>query len=190
MVARILTYHQVLPDYLLFLFAFGAQVDAHNTRHSGFREQTTLKKAIPITQPDGLGRSNRQFKLCYNLKSVTCTSPDTTSIENRQWAVRQGALCHQLDIVTGNALWILTKAGLDLKRQIQGMTGPAGRREDHTFGTIPACLQSSLAVHLLLANWASDGWSAYIEWLEEVVELEVSNLMQESLWSRRLIREN
>ena len=180
MLVRTLTYHQVMPGYLNFVSVFGQQTKPHNARFSGFREQTVLSTPLQGQAIHDLGRSGRQFQLCYNLKSVSRTSPEATvtvtKIEKKfwRWSTRQVALCHQFDTVEGTTLWILTKGGLDLKERIQEMTGSNGRREDRTFGTPQECFQSSLAVHLLLAHWANEGWRWYIQWLEDVIEEEVS----------------
>jgi hypothetical protein len=173
MLVRTLTYHQVMPGYLHFLSAFGQQSRPHSARFSGFREHTALAMPSPGQAIPDLGRSGRQFQLCYNLKSVSCTSAPDTVKRQRVWSIRQVALCHQFDIVEGTTLWVLTKGALDLKERIKEMTGRSGRTEDRAFGTPQECFQSSLAVHLLLTHWASEEWRWYIQWLEEVIDEEV-----------------
>lgn len=174
MLVRTLTYHQLMPGYLHFLSAFGQQSRPHNARFSGFREHTTLAMPLPGQAIPDLGRSGRQFQLCYNLKSVSCTSPPDTIKRHKVWSIRQVALCHQFDIADGTTLWVLTKGALDLKERIKEMTGRNGRTEDRAFGTPQECFQSSLAVHLLLTHWASEEWRGYIQWLEDVIDEEVS----------------
>lgn len=174
MLVRVLTYHQVMPGYLHFLSAFGQQTRPHSARFSGFREHTALATPLPGQAIHDLGRSGRQLQLCYNLKSVSCTSTADTAKREKVWSIRQVALCHQFDIAEGTTLWILTKGAIDLKDRIKEMTGRNGRTEDRTFGTPPECFQSSLAVHLLLTHWATEEWRWYIEWLEDVIDEEVS----------------
>jgi hypothetical protein len=174
MLVRILTYHQVMPSYLHFLSAFGQQTKPHNARFSGFREHTTLAAPSPGLAIVDLGRSGRQFQLCYNLKSVSCTSAPDTVKRQKVWSIRQVALYHQFDIVEGTTVWLLTKGGLDLKDRIKELTGRNGRPEDRSFGNPQECFQSSLAVHLLLTHWSTDEWRWYIQWLEDVIDEEVS----------------
>jgi hypothetical protein len=175
MLVRTLTYHQVMPGYLHFLSAFGQQTRPHNARFSGFREQTSLAPSFQEHAIPDLGRSGRHFQLCYNLKSVACTSAAGTPEAQKQWSIRQVAICHQFDVVEGTTLWVLTKGALDLKDRIKDMTGRNGRPEDRSFGSPQECFQSSLAVHLLFAHWASVDWRWRIQWLEDMIDAEVSD---------------
>jgi len=167
--ARILTYHQVMPVYLDFLGVFGVQDRPRDLRFSGFREQTLLG-----TPPRGpvlpdLGRSGRQFQLCYNLKA-----PFLKTVPNKVWSIRQAAIHHQFDVVEGTALWVVTKGDRDLKERIEHMVGPQGRPEDRCFKTLADSFKSSLAVHLLLSNWSTEEWRWYIQSLEDMIDQSVS----------------
>jgi hypothetical protein len=174
MLVRILSFHQVMPGYLDFISVFGQQSHSRDLRFSGFREQTLLSKPISgLSMPD-LGRSGRQYQLCYNLKSVTCRSPANTPAKRKEWSIRQAAFHHQFDVEQGTALWIVTKGNLDLKEQVQGLTGKDGRPEDRDFGTPEECFKSSLAVHLLYCHWSTEAWRWYLQWLEDVVDQNVS----------------
>jgi hypothetical protein len=181
MLVRTLTYHQVMPGYLHFLSAFGQQTKPHNARFSGFREQTSLAPSFQGHAIRDLGRSGRHFQLCYNLKSVACTSAAGTPAAQKQWSIRQVAICHQFDVVEGTTLWVLTKGALDLKDRIKDMTGRNGRPEDRAFGSPQECFQSSLAVHLMLAHWASVDWRWRIQWLEDMIDAET----QTAVWEPR-----
>ena len=175
MLDRILTYHQVMPSYLDFLFFLGAQSEPRDLRFSAFREQTFLSSPPRALAIPSLGRSGRQFQLAYNLKAVACLSPANTSLKWKQWSIRQAAFHHQFDVVEGTTLWIVTKGNLDIKERVQAMTGEGGRPEDKAFGNPEACFRSSLAVHLLYGQWSLEEWRWYIQWLEDVVEQEVRN---------------
>jgi len=83
MLSIILTYHQVMPAYLDFVFAFGAQSDPRDLRFSGFQEQTMLKTPQPGIEIPELGRSGRQFQLCYNLKGVKQRFKELTGTDGR-----------------------------------------------------------------------------------------------------------
>ncbi len=171
MLARILTYHQVMPSYLDFISVFGLQSEARDLRYSSFREQTLLSDPPRGPAVPKLGRSGRQFQLCYNLKSVTCLSaPHTVPLEEEEWSIRQAAFHHQFDVITGTTLWIVTKGDLVIKARAQEMTSERGRPEDKAFDTPEKCLKSSLAAHLLYCHWATEDWRWYIQWLEEVIQ--------------------
>ena len=71
-------------------------------------------------------------------------------------------------------MWIVTRAGLDIKERIESMTGKEGRIEDREFQTLEQCFRSSLAVHLLVCYWSSENWRTYLQSLEDMVDNEVS----------------
>ncbi|KFY09750.1 hypothetical protein V492_05364 [Pseudogymnoascus sp. VKM F-4246] len=169
MMLRILSYHQVMPDYLDFLFPFGLQSEQRDFRFSAFREQTLLKSPACGPAVPGLRRSGRQIQLSFNLKGVHCSSGAEVPTREKIWSPRQAAVYHQFDMELGTTLWILTKGNLELKTRIQDMTGTHGRLEDKSYGAVSQCLISSLAVHLLLCQWSCGDWRWYILWLEEVI---------------------
>lgn len=183
MMVRILSYHQVMPEYLDFLFPFGSQSRPRDVRYSAFHEQTLLKFSPYGPAVPGLGRSGRQIQLSFNLKGVSCISDLKTDLQEKQWSIRQTAIHHQFDVELGTTLWILTKGNLELKKRIEDITGQDGMLEDRSFGTVSQCLISSLAVHMLLCRWSCEEWRWYIIWLEEMIAERVS---RHDLHSNRL----
>jgi hypothetical protein len=173
MLLRTLSYHQVMPSYLDFIFVFGSQSEPRDLRYSGFREQTLLSSPARGLSVPSLGRSGRQFQLCYNLKAVACISPLETPTKQKRWSIRQAAFHHQFDVVEGTTLWIVTKGDLEIKDRVEDMTGLDGRLDDRAFGTLQECFQSSLAVHLLYCQWSVEEWRWYVQWLEDIIEREV-----------------
>lgn len=173
MLVRVLSYYQIMPSFLEFLFVFGIHKNAREQRFSAFRGEVMLSNG-QNSAIDSLGRSGRQLQLCYNLKTVgKWTEAGQLVPSNENWSVRQGAFYHQFDIENGNSLWIITRAGLDIKQRVESMTGKTGRSEDREFQNLPQCLRSSLAVHLLLCHWSAENWRTYFQWSEDIVEREV-----------------
>ena len=161
-----------MPSYLDFLFVFGIHRHSRETRFSGFRGELRLANNHNLSILS-LGRSGRQFQLCYNLKTVAKWAPAGRLESSYHWTIRQGAFYHQFDIDNGTSLWLIARAGLDIKERIEAMTGPNGQSEDRQFQSPKQCLRSSLSVHLLLCHWSSENWRTYLQWLEDTVELEV-----------------
>ncbi|QDS74919.1 hypothetical protein FKW77_004190 [Venturia effusa] len=170
MVTKIMTYHQVMPVYLDFMSVFGEYPDQQDLRFSGFREQSLMKEThIGLAVPE-LGRSGRQFQLCYNLKCASLIKADKTAPTTNEWSIRQAAIHHQFDIVHGTTLWIVTKGHLDLQQRFKELTVRDGRPEDVlSFDTAEDCFRSSLAAHLIYCHWSTDDWRGYIRWLEMVI---------------------
>ncbi|KZL74371.1 hypothetical protein CT0861_10670, partial [Colletotrichum tofieldiae] len=172
MLVEILTFHQVMPDYLDHLFIFGLQSEARDLRFSSFREQISLKPSSSAFGISTLGRSGRQYQLCYNLKGMAVESPDAADPMKNEYSIRQAAFYHRFDAVGGNSLWIVTKGGDDISRRFKELTGSKARPEDKSFGNPVECFQSSLSAHLLYCHWSTENWRGYIRWLEFVVDVE------------------
>jgi hypothetical protein len=81
---------------------------------------------------------------------------------------------HHFDVELGTMLWIVTKGGMDLLEQYEGLVGPDGRPEDKLFQNPGQSFASSLSTHLLVCHWSTEDWRWYIRWLEEVLDHEVS----------------
>lgn len=170
MLTFLMTYHQVMPTYLDFMLVFGAQSESRDLRFSGFREQTMISvpaRGLPVPE---LGRSGRQYQLCYNLKSVTLKTEDTADLALNEWSIRQAAIHHQFDVEEGTTLWVVTKGHTDLLERFKELTGKGGRSEDRTFTSTQDCFRSSLAVHLMYCAWSTESWRWYIQWLESIIE--------------------
>ncbi|KAH8807982.1 hypothetical protein F5884DRAFT_350507 [Xylogone sp. PMI_703] len=172
MLVRILTYHQLMPGFIDFLCVFGSQDEPRGLRFSGFREQTLLSKHIRGPAVEFLGRSGRQFQLCYNLKAVNCTSPPDTKFLMKQWSIRQAGIHHQFDVETGITVWIVVKGDKEIKNRIEDLTGPDGRPEDRSFNSPGECFNRTLGAHMVYCHWATEGWRSYIQWLEEYIDHE------------------
>lgn len=179
MACAILTYFQAMPSYIDYLSVFaikiGEQVDASDLRFSGFKERLLLSPVS--TGPRGLnlpqlGLSGRSFQICFNLKSVSLKK--SVGVRERwQWSARQAVFHHQFDTGHGTSLWIMTSARDDIQKRIQELVGENGDEGDRSFDSPASSFMSSLAVHSVLAQWASEDWRGYIRWLEQVLEEKV-----------------
>lgn len=169
MLIDVLTFHQVMPDYLDFIFVFGEQEEATDLNFSSFREQVNIKSSHTALGVEALGRSGRQYQICYNLKGVALKQHPT----DNKFSIRPAAFYHRFDVKNGNTLWIVTKGGVDLDNLFAEFTGPDARIEDKSFETPVECFRSSLSAHLLFCHWSTDDWRGYIKWLESVVDAKV-----------------
>ena len=176
-----------MPGYLDFLSVFGSQSKPRGLRFSSFHEQTFLNNPPRAPQIVSLGRSGQQFQLSYNLKAVARISSSKSSSVPTQWSIRQAAFHHQFDVVNGTTLWIVTKGKLDereteegkvdIKERIQALTGDNGAAENKSFETPEDSFRSSLAIHLLYSHWSAEEWRWYVQWLEQMVDNEVTQPM-------------
>lgn len=163
-----------MPSVLDFLYVFGARRgDDSEIRFGGFRAEKTLTNPEPALVIDALGRSGQRFQLCYNLKSVLVQDRTPADDQKPKWMIRQATVHHQLDVVTGNQLWIMgdPKAYL-FKLMREHLHG----QKDHSqkFGSFAQSFASSLDIHVAYAQWASEGWRWYIRSLDEDIQRLVS----------------
>jgi len=192
---RLLTYHQVMPEIVEFLTVFARRPENRELGFSGFFDQTTLSQKKTSCQSPGasqqvvantrqhlvsrsgvprgpavvaLGRSGKQYQLCYNLSRVIPREED--------WSVQQNQFHHQFDLLEGTSLWINAIGSLkDYRREVTELTGGQnGKPEDLSFQSRESAYESSLTVHLMNCHWASNDWRAYIRFLEDNVEEKVS----------------
>lgn len=168
MFTYILTYHQVMSTFLDFLFPFGSQLYAEDFYFSGFREDTRMKPSDGGLQIAELGRSGREIRICYNLKSVeSIENPDKRL--DLPWSVRQTALYHSFDIGTGKAFWTIIKGNHLIRDRIRlASKSESGSKSCSAFfGTTVGAFIATLAIHLVLCEWSVEDWRWYITSLEK-----------------------
>jgi len=163
----ILTYHQVMPTFLDFLFPFGRQAYQRDFHFSGFRHETRLEPNISQgLQLPQIQRSGRDIRMCYNLKSVE----PSNSQPDWPWSIRQTAVYHSFDVQTKTSTWIIVKGSQLMKRRIESATGPGGLRAFRDFSNNSKSLAASLSIHLMIADWCAENWRWYISFLEESLQ--------------------
>ncbi|KAK3365513.1 hypothetical protein B0T24DRAFT_636007 [Lasiosphaeria ovina] len=194
---RIFTCFQVMPAYIDFVSVFAVkradEEDISDIRFSSFREHVSLSDEMRGLNLPQLGLSGRGYQLSYNLKSVANTAKEyparwTVVRNNREqwsWSIRQAVFHHQFDIEHGTTLWILTTARNYIQTRVEQLTGQTHnhaksiddetdflepRPQDRDFSTTEASFRASLAVHLVLAQYASEDWRGYLRWLEVMIE--------------------
>ncbi|CAD0095546.1 unnamed protein product [Aureobasidium vineae] len=184
MLTQILTYHQVTPGYLDFLHAFGAQGNPRGQYFAGFCHQTMIEDNLQA--PKMVGRSWRQYQMCYNLRGVAPTKGRDGKIT--EWSVRQAAIHHQFDVVHGTAVWIVTKGRKDILERFDQLTKQSPAL---SFESSQDCFKTSLEVHRMFYHWSTEDWRQYIDWLEDGLESNTSLALygsQESTTSRPTYR--
>jgi hypothetical protein len=158
-----------MPDFLDFVFPFGESEHAQDFHFSGFRAENQFSKdsggerglAVPA-----LGRSGRQFQMCFNLRSVEPIKYN----QDWPWSIRQAAIYHSFDVETGRTVWIFVKGNDLIRRRIQSAVSNGVKTESNdiaSFDSLTAAFGSSLNVHTILCEWARENWRWYINFLEE-----------------------
>ncbi|KAF2115662.1 hypothetical protein BDV96DRAFT_612335 [Lophiotrema nucula] len=156
---RIKVYQDMPPSFLDFVFPFGRQEHAQDFHFSGLRDDSRLDKRQRGLQIPELGRSGRDIRLSYNLRSVE-RSPRQVDL---QWSIRQTAVYHSFDLDTGHSLWVTVKGNKLIKNRVLEATNTP---EELSGTTNSQSFAASLATHLMLAEWAGENWRWYINDLE------------------------
>lgn len=166
MMVYALTYHQVMPSFLDFLFPFGRQEHARDFHFSGFRHETHLEPSHRGLQSPTLGRSGRAIRMSYSLKSVEQSDGQV----QWPWSIRQTAIYHSLDVETGVTSWIIVKGNQLMQRRMESVTASRNFCSANGFNTAAEAYCSSLALHLVICDWCGEDWRWYISFLEELLQ--------------------
>lgn len=175
MTKLLLSYHQVMPGCLDFIVTFGNRHYAQEFPYTGFRHQLRLSDSSRGQMIRELGRSGRDLSLCFNLRSVE------RSRDKWPWAIRQTAVYHSFDTLSGRATWIVTKANLLMEKRIQSATIKKIPTEIAQFETNSEAFSANLFTHLIFADWAGENWRWYIDFLEEEAQNLTRHVLQTSV---------
>ena len=167
MFTRIMTFHQVMPEFLDFVSVFGTADNSRSLRFSAFKQQSTLSSTLALTGMGDLRRSVERYQLCYNLRAVS-RRRDPANMWGINMRPLQAAFHHQFDVHTSHALWIIAKGDLAMRQRINS------KMSELRYGTAVECFKSSLDVHLIHCRWATEGWTWYLQWWEDKLQNEVN----------------
>lgn len=162
---QLLTYHNVMPTFLEFVFPFGRQHFARDFHLMGFRSESQISKQARGLRIDSLGRSGRHLEFCYSLKSIESSSGDPLP-----WSIRQCSVYHHLDLVTGQSVWIIVKANQVISDAIQRRSKDRQEARLLDMNTKRSPLVASIELHEIVCGWISDNWHWYINDLETYLQ--------------------
>jgi len=165
MFADTLTCHQVMPEFLDFVFPFGRREDAEDFHFGALKVDNRFgipQAAVSIPE---LGRSGQQYQMCYNLRFVEPYKGDP----DWPWSIRQSAIFHSFDVENGRSVWIMIKGNLSVQNRIAEAVksdNTTEMRNIRCYKSVSASFASSINVHSNLCDMATDNWRWYINFLE------------------------
>ncbi|KAI5920307.1 hypothetical protein F4810DRAFT_440630 [Camillea tinctor] len=157
MMQLLLAFLQVNPIFLDSIHAFGRRLDPVDASLSQFQFDGEISGGIRI---DGLGRSGRQLRHTYLLRS-----PEKNGEGIRPWSIRQTAVYHAFDLETGRALWITVKGNNVLQDAVRKDT--SGYQEN--IESINKSFLFTLKTHLVYLRWCQEGWRWFVRDLDQEV---------------------
>ena len=166
MFTDILTCHQVMPEFLDFVFPFGRREDAEDFHFGALKVDNRFDMPHTTVSIPELGRSGQQYQMCYNLRFVERYKGDL----DWPWPIRQSAIFHSFDVENGRTVWIMIKGNLNVRNRI----AEAIKLSDNTiasgnirsYKSVSSSFASSINVHSNLCDMATENWRWYINFLE------------------------
>ncbi|KAI1623065.1 hypothetical protein EDD37DRAFT_455481 [Exophiala viscosa] len=166
MLMALLTYYQVMPAFLDFVFPFGKTADARDFFYSGFKHETRLSKADRGLRVDPLSRSGLRLQVSYSLWAPA----KTNAFQNWEWSVQPMSIYHSFDFETGRMLWILIKGDPKIKDQVASAIESPNHPQLRRLGSRDERFATSLATHESFKDWVGENWLWYVNFLEEKVQ--------------------
>jgi hypothetical protein len=152
---------EVDPSFLDSLFAFGDQDEPLDASLAHFRSDDKLALSESWPPVPRLGRSGKELRHSFLLRSVE-RAEDAAD----PWSIRQVAAYHSFDVENGRSVWITIKGNDLLQRRImddsvdlpvhQGAMGP----------DVGASFEASLATHLIFFRWCDQNWRWFVRDME------------------------
>ncbi|KAM0425859.1 hypothetical protein ACHAPT_008797 [Fusarium lateritium] len=157
-------FHQVDPSFLDFVSSFGSTDEPLDYHMTGFNCNDTLDVADErVLNIPKLGRSGRGYGMQYLLRSLERgTGPDNTTTHN----IRQMAVYHTFDTVTGKALWINVKANGLMEKRIKEATIEFPALGPKAMDSLAGSFAATLAVHMIHLEWCDEDWRECINEIE------------------------
>lgn len=161
------SFYQIPASFLDYVSSFGytkLPKDYHMTGFNGF--DTLDESGESILQIPRLGRSGCEHSTQYLLRSV---EKDVGPTRKPVWKIRQMAVHHQYDFITGKSVWLNIKTnGLMQERIKEAIT------DDPSLGSTPAdglakSFSATLLTHLIHLQWCDDSWRHCINDFEKEV---------------------
>ncbi|KAF2186405.1 hypothetical protein K469DRAFT_664384 [Zopfia rhizophila CBS 207.26] len=160
------SYHQVLPQFMDFVFSFENYGSSPSLHLPCFREEDCLDPQQGLQVPE-LGRSGHQLRICYNLQSVE----RIRELSDPEWVIQHTAVYQTFDLDTGQSLWIILKGNEVMHHRISKAIKSASSSKFRSFGSAGEAFLSSLLTHSLLCDWAGENWRWYVNDLENELQV-------------------
>ncbi|RSL87372.1 hypothetical protein CDV31_016259 [Fusarium ambrosium] len=160
-------FHQVDPRFLDFVSSFGATDEPLDYHMTGFSCHDSLDVADErLLEIPKLGRSGREFCVQYLLRSLERGSGlDNTTT----WNIRQMAVYHTFDLVTGKALWINIKANGLMENRIKEASTEFPALGSEAMNDLAGCFTATLETHMVHLEWCDEDWRACINDIERKI---------------------
>ena len=170
--ARILSYYQVMPSFLDLVFSFGKQLRLRDYHLRIFRSEPYRADHTPVLSLPERRRSGRTLQLCYSLRSAEKIS---THSRWQPWSICECVVYHSYDLDSELATWIAIKGTQVIQERINASINSKEMYGDTSGRTESSYLGTTLKTHLLIAAWSAEQWRGYTDFLETQFQQYPSN---------------
>ncbi|KAF4974444.1 hypothetical protein FZEAL_8644 [Fusarium zealandicum] len=155
------TYHQIPPSIMNSVYSFKTTLSSHDYNLALFHDDNTLlAREEHILRQDQLGRSGREIRYSFLLRSVE--GSDSIQTQKTPWAIRQLAVYHSFDVVSGRALWLTCKGNSVIEDRFRDVLSDDSAFRPDALQTVPEAFCASLDVLMMILDWCDDNWRWYI----------------------------
>jgi hypothetical protein len=183
MLTYTMSYHQISPGFLEYIFPFGQQEYSKDFHFIGFKADNKLKDSRAGLCIPELGRSGYELRLFYSLKAVEST-PDQ---RHWPWSIRPVSVYHSFDVQTGQSTWVFVKGNSLIKKRVMELSRSYATS---SFDSTSLRFMFALQVQLIMCQWAVENCASYIAFIEESLQKTTRKALHTNLSERVLQREN
>jgi hypothetical protein len=163
MLAYTLSYHQISPWFLEYIFPFGQQEYSRHFHSIGFKANNMVKDHRSGLRIPEVGRSGHELRLMYAPKAVE-SSPNEM---HWPWSIRLVAVYHSFDVKTSRSTWMIIKGNGVIKERIMELSNDYKNTDvENTEFHLVFVLQG----HLLLCQWIVENCPSYISFIEGALQ--------------------
>ncbi|KAF4999922.1 hypothetical protein FGRMN_2160 [Fusarium graminum] len=161
------SFYQIPESFLDLMSSFGFTKEPRNYHTTGFDGFDTLdaprRSTVEIPR---LGRSGRDHVVQYLVRSVEKSTGPSKEVT---WNVRQMAIHHRYDFVTGKSFWLSIKGNrLMEERTKQAISEDPALRPTAADG-LPKSFAATLQIHLMHLEWCDESWQECITDFEKMI---------------------
>ncbi|CCT63240.1 uncharacterized protein FFUJ_00134 [Fusarium fujikuroi IMI 58289] len=158
------TFYQIPASFLDHLFSFGQNPEPLDYHMTGFNGSDTLDSPkSDIVEIPKLGRSGLEHVMQYLLRSVEW------DVKHSAWKIRQMAVHHKYDLITGKAFWLNIKANSIMQDRLKESIAHDLKFNPTLAKGLASSFAATLMTHLVHIEWCDESWRQCINDLEEKI---------------------
>ncbi|KAK0673582.1 hypothetical protein QBC41DRAFT_311100 [Cercophora samala] len=161
-----MSFLQVMAPFTELLLGFGKSRARKEFHYTSFRHENYLSVSQAANFASArLGRSGLEIRHCYNLWGVEMSDAG----DSPEWSIRQTAIFHAFDIVSGQALWVNISANDEMKSRIRDAVVSCEELGAESLKSLRGSFLATLTTHLVAFEWCLENWRHYITHLEKML---------------------